>query len=123
MPNQDLLILLNRLFCYAPGRMREAIRKFKTIPEFRDGFREFGEEIKLSPEKLTELIAQLNAFNLDKTRELLDKNQIKLLSFSSSDYPELLTHISDPPQLLFYKGNLEFLSELCMAVVGPRKPT
>jgi DNA processing protein len=38
-------------------------------------------------------------------------------------YPALLRHIDDPPDPLYYEGDLSLLSRTCVAVVGSRKAT
>lgn len=40
-----------------------------------------------------------------------------------SRYPRRLTEISDPPKVLYCRGNIELLSRDCLAVVGTRKLT
>ena len=39
------------------------------------------------------------------------------------DYPAMLREMSDPPYLLFYRGNLAALGERCVSVVGTRRAT
>src|SRR3989338_4249548 len=39
------------------------------------------------------------------------------------NYPKLLAQISDPPKMLYCRGNLELLNSECMGVVGTRKLT
>lgn len=53
----------------------------------------------------------------------LQKLQIHYLTFIDPDYPSLLKNISTPPLVLYYQGNIQVLSEKCLAVVGTRKPT
>lgn len=43
-----------------------------------------------------------------------------LISFSDENYPELLKALSDPPPLLFAKGNIAALSLPQLAIVGSR---
>lgn len=46
---------------------------------------------------------------------------IGILLSTDSQYPELLRQISDPPYLLFYRGNVELLQHHCVSIVGTRK--
>ncbi len=48
---------------------------------------------------------------------------IEKVSYSDRDYPELLKTIKNPPQKLYYKGNLSICNTPCLAVVGARKST
>jgi len=52
------------------------------------------------------------------------KNKIKLLSIFDKDYPKKLLDIKTPPLLLFYRGNIEVLSNMnSVAVIGSRNST
>lgn len=48
-----------------------------------------------------------------------EKNEIEIVSILSSDYPSNLKEISDPPCLLFVKGNKNLLNK-CIAIIGTR---
>lgn len=49
---------------------------------------------------------------------------IRIITFDDAEYPPLLKTISDPPIVLFVKGNLAPLSKMpSVAVVGPRRPS
>lgn len=45
------------------------------------------------------------------------------LHITNERYPILLKEITDPPQTLYYKGNLELLKRPCISIIGSRKPT
>jgi len=53
--------------------------------------------------------------------EFLKEKEIEVVS--PSQFPQLLQHISDPPLLLFLRGERECLEPLHVAVVGSRTPT
>lgn len=46
---------------------------------------------------------------------------MNILKITDQSYPYLLRQIYDPPQKLFYKGNLKVLSNTCIGIVGTRK--
>lgn len=48
---------------------------------------------------------------------------IKVLMYCDEAYPELLRQISDPPFVLFVRGNERLLSSSCLSVVGTRRLT
>ena len=53
-----------------------------------------------------------------------NKNGIDIISIHSSDYPELLKLLEDPPILLYCKGNKSLLEKYKnIAVIGTREPT
>ncbi len=45
---------------------------------------------------------------------------IKMITSDSSDYPENLRKIHNPPEKLYYKGDIGLLSGRCVSVVGSR---
>jgi len=52
---------------------------------------------------------------------LCEKLDIKVILNSDEEYPELLKQISDPPYLLFCRGNASILKGNCVSVVGTRR--
>lgn len=51
------------------------------------------------------------------------KNNIKLISFNSDNYPINLSHIPSPPPLLYCKGNILPKDECAISIVGSRNFT
>ncbi len=52
-----------------------------------------------------------------------DSNDYCTIPIGDEDYPELLTQLRDPPQLLYVKGNVDTLHLPALAIVGSRNPT
>ncbi len=49
---------------------------------------------------------------------------VRIITFNDSEYPERLRRTPDPPAVLFVKGQVEALHQLCsVAIVGTRKPS
>jgi DNA processing protein len=78
--------------------------------------------------------ALINIFSTEQYNHLMDevtkdlehlkKIGIKLVSISEPNYPQLLKQISDPPPLLYLKGNDQLLNQgISCAVVGSREHT
>jgi DNA processing protein len=60
--------------------------------------------------------------NLDKTLAEVTNRGIKYLTFEDENYPALLKQISNPPAVLYYKGNLADCNfNKTLAVVGSRR--
>jgi len=53
---------------------------------------------------------------------LVEKNGIGIITFSDSDYPNLLRHIHDPPPVLYVYGSVH-ADSLNIAIVGSRNAT
>jgi DNA processing protein len=60
---------------------------------------------------------------LDDELRRLEKHGVRLLALGMPDYPELLSHLTDPPHLLYYRGGLEKRDGKAVAVVGSRHCT
>lgn len=64
---------------------------------------------------------------MDCTNKILndcDKLNIKCISYYNKEFPLLVKETSDPPVLLYYKGNFKDFSKLrSVAVIGTREPT
>lgn len=52
-----------------------------------------------------------------------DKQDIQIVTISSTTYPQLLNEIDCPPTILFCKGNVRLLSTPSIAIVGTRRMT
>lgn len=55
--------------------------------------------------------------------EILQKSGITVLLKNDTAYPSLLSHIPDPPSLLYVEGKLPAFDTPTLAVVGTRTPT
>ncbi|PIT87636.1 MAG: DNA-protecting protein DprA [Candidatus Magasanikbacteria bacterium CG10_big_fil_rev_8_21_14_0_10_40_10] len=51
------------------------------------------------------------------------EGQLKTVCLGDKNYPALLKQIFDPPQKIYYRGNLKICGQPCLAVVGSRKFT
>lgn len=62
--------------------------------------------------------------NYPQVSKLVELYEIGLLCYSDPDYPLGLKEIYSPPVILYYRGDLiKALKQICLAVVGTRKPT
>ena len=60
---------------------------------------------------------------ISKTADWLQQPQCHLLTLADSRYPPILLNIPDPPVLLYALGDLQFLSQTMIGVVGSRHAT
>jgi DNA processing protein len=60
---------------------------------------------------------------LDVTLRWLEDPANNVVTFADKSYPRLLLEISDPPPLLYVKGNADLLDHASLAVVGSRNAT
>jgi DNA processing protein len=59
----------------------------------------------------------------DNSMKWMEDNNHLIISIDSPLYPVELANISDPPYVLFLKGNVELLKQNKFAIVGTRHPT
>lgn len=58
-----------------------------------------------------------------KTLKWLEDPLNSLITLADPDYPKLLLNIPDPPPILYFKGQRQFLARPAMAMVGSRNAT
>lgn len=76
----------------------------------------------LSVKKAQNFIKKRDKVNPDKVMDEILRRNIKFLTFDDEKYPYMLKNISDPPMVLYVKGELEHCNlEKTLAIVGSRK--
>lgn len=60
---------------------------------------------------------------LARTLEWLEDPLNALITFADPDYPGLLLNITDPPPILYFKGQRKLLAQPALAMVGSRNAT
>ncbi|NUM42004.1 MAG: DNA-protecting protein DprA [Leptospiraceae bacterium] len=105
------LLSISRIANFA--RNRKIIEDSKTIEEL------IKKIIDYLPK--TELLKHLPV--CEYTKELIERDSISIIHYFEKDYPDLLRNISDPPLILFYKGNRNLFQIEKTSVVGTRKPS
>ncbi len=76
---------------------------------------------EIGPEYFAQL-ADLRAEKLRSVLSAMEAFQIRAVFFGDEDYPFLLSHIPDPPDVLFVQGNLNALNaKRAVGIVGSRR--
>ena len=74
-----------------------------------------------SAEKFLKLRDKINP---EKCMQIVENRGIKFLTYEDASYPQMLKNISNPPSVLYYKGDLFSCNlEKTLAVVGSRRAT
>ncbi|MBO6272361.1 DNA-processing protein DprA [bacterium] len=72
--------------------------------------------------RLDKFLNHRKTLDLDKTYEEVLKRDIKILTYEDKKYPYMLKNISDPPAVLYYKGNpFDCNLDRTLAIVGSRR--
>ena len=101
-------------------KLRAAGVKDSIIRNLMSAFKEYLDIFKLDE---FQKIIDSQTLSLDEEIKNLKKNKVKVLSLKSSNYPEELKNISQPPVYLYYKGDISLLKGKRIGVVGTRKAT
>jgi DNA processing protein len=80
-------------------------------------------EFEIKPQLAGRIADHLNRVFLDLKLEEYKKRQIGILTIFDKDYPSLLKETSQPPWVLYYRGDLTSLKQPLLGVVGTRTPT
>lgn len=74
--------------------------------------------------KLDILIKRRDSLDIDKIFNYVTDKGLKILTFEDESYPYMLKNISDPPAVLYYKGDFSVCNlKRTIAVVGSRRMT
>lgn len=89
---------------------------------YNAGLNELSQIDGLNIKRAETFLKERDKIDPDKAlREVLDRG-IEFVTFDDEKYPPLLKQISDPPVVLYYKGDLDFCNlERTLAVVGSRR--
>lgn len=116
-----LILRLSYIFCDHPQLAFQAVNYFVDDGHFINEGTAFLQKTRLKPNTKNYLIERMGRFDLSKTLNTLEKLNIQTIDLFDSRYPEELRHLSDPPILLYTKGNLNYLNGTKFGVVGTRK--
>ncbi|HAM88706.1 MAG: protecting protein DprA protein [Candidatus Falkowbacteria bacterium GW2011_GWC2_38_22] len=115
------LIALHHFPKFGPQRI---LRLQKYFSSLENAFKASAQELqkaKIEENIANEFVSARININPQALFEKIQKENIKILTLESENYPRLLKEIYAPPPLLYYKGKLEKNSDFNVAIVGSRK--
>jgi DNA processing protein len=117
------LLAINQFPKFGPVRMQKIKNHFQSFQEaFNANPQEF-EKAGIEEKVVSEFFEFKNNTIVDKVIEELINEEISVALPSCNDFPKLLTEISNPPILLYYRGNIQNYSNKYISIVGSRKFT
>lgn len=110
---------------HLPISPRHILNWLTVFPDMEKLFHASAEELLAAqiPTKHIEAIQRIDWNKIDKELEWAQKPHQNLITLYDAGYPDLLKQISDPPLILFVRGNKSALSQTQIAMVGSRHPT
>lgn len=125
MEQRDMYLLLSSIYRIKNSEieiLKDIFGKLENLMKV-DG-KEILKIKNLNSKLLKNIVKYRSYLRIDKIKEFLYNNKIQYVCIKDKDYPSRLTHIYDPPPILFYKGDISFLEEEhILAVIGSRTPT
>jgi DNA processing protein len=123
MKNLPYFLALNRMDKVGP---RTVAKLYKRWPDLQQLFQLSQSELEESgvPSSLAKCISNFDLSVIqDDLNWLHSATDHYLLTWESPDYPALLKEITDPPVVLYAKGQLSALLQPTLAVIGSRNPS
>jgi len=105
---------------------RTVLRWLQSFPDIKTLFHASSDEMqeKGITERHRKSLQQINSKMVEKDMAWLNaSSDHHIICLDDESYPHLLKEISDPPLVLFVKGNKDVLSAKQMAMVGARNAT
>lgn len=103
------------------------LKLMETLESPKELFLTSGECLRkqnISPKIIDKISRESAVDNIERYVRLLQKyNDINIVTYYDCKYPGLLCEISEPPLVLYYKGDIEVLNSHCIAIVGTRSAT
>lgn len=124
MTDREAYIALSLLPKIGPVRVRKLLEVFGSPQAILGASRD---RIRALPGFGNEIASQIsgweNAVDLATELSLIDEAGITILTQQSTDYPELLLQIYDPPLILYVWGEIRSSDRRALGVVGSRRAT
>lgn len=105
------------------GALRRLLIAFGDPARVLAASRPALEGVVKKPVATSIFLRKVDEERLARTIKWLEDPLNSLITLADSDYPKLLLNISDPPPILYFKGQRQFLAQPAMAMVGSRNAT
>ncbi|ODS32293.1 MAG: DNA protecting protein DprA [Candidatus Scalindua rubra] len=116
------LVRLNMISGIGTITYRKLIEHLGSVKSILDSPRSKLEKIPGIGPKIADRIANdSKAVDVDKEIKLAEKNNVKIVPFSSEQFPHNLKSIYDPPLVLYIKGDIIKSDTVAIAIVGARR--
>lgn len=123
---RDSLLQLTLVSGFSPVATRRAIEALGSAQAvLRAGPSELAQAAQVSARRAEQIGRSLDELSdgqmLASEKDLIDANSVTLVALNDPAYPTLLRHISDPPPLLYVRGQLTEADAVGLAIVGSRR--
>jgi DNA processing protein len=126
MTEHQALICLNLLPGVGPIKVTRLVETFGSASEiFKTKIKHLQQVSGIGGKLAAALAIAPQRYDFAAEEELAARAGVEIVSRACSEYPDLLKHISDPPIVLYVRGDKKILNEghRGIAMVGSRRPT
>ncbi|MGO1367910.1 MAG: DNA-processing protein DprA [Senegalia sp. (in: firmicutes)] len=124
MRNRDVLIWLNSIRGIGNKTIEVINNKFENLTDLWNlSNNDIMKLMFLKSNIKNKLVEFKNEKYYNDILSSASDNNINILTILDHEYPLKLKNIYNPPNVLYYKGNINLLNKLSIAVVGSRKAT
>lgn len=106
-----------------PAKRKELLRVCGSLTEVYQASAEQYEKAGLTPEQACRLQETRDLKRWERLLRQWEETGVQVLTRASRQYPQRLSELNPPADVLFLKGNAALLDTPCIAVVGARKCT
>lgn len=103
------------------GNIRKSLKDKKSLADLKE--RDFLEFKFLTQKSLTKIYDVFRGNFLSDYFKFLKENNIKITTILDENYPKNLKNITNPPEVMYYKGTIKDDDFYSIAFVGSRKCT
>ena len=106
------------------GQERKLLQSIASIEEIFDCARRGDARLDvLNDQSRRVIIKKAHIEERERAASALKHHHIRVLLRDEANYPALLHHVMYPPEILYYRGDLQTLQKPMLGMVGMRKPS
>ncbi len=117
-----LWLALHKTPGIGPRKFAAILKNFPDLGKFFALSKNELQELRLEDQTISAIVAPCWKI-IEKEIAWSNQNQNHIITLQHQDYPALLKEISDPPPILYAKGDIKLLHRAQIAIVGARKAT
>lgn len=124
MDRNSAYLLLNLLSDIGPLRIRHLREHFGKIENvFLATTNELAQVENIGEKLARKILTAPEEINLEKEWQLIEKYQAKIVTWDDESYPLGLKTLSDPPMIIYLRGELKSEDIFAISIVGTRRAT
>lgn len=124
MKDLQYWVWLNTVEAVGSRRFFQLLEKFHSPKAvWEASVEELSSVRELNKQVVNNIEISRKIFDLEAELEFAAKHDIVVITYEDARYPKLLKTIYDPPPVIYVKGNVDILQNMCISVVGSRKAT